>query len=95
MKECLDIIYSGEMEQIQTTIPLADIPKVMWDNKDIFEGFLLMTFSALVQSRKPFDLTVEKPLLFKISTCVYSESFNYPIFLEEQEGKFYYNQDKL
>lgn len=93
MNESLDIIFTHEHGQIQMTLPLEDLKKIdAFESKKKFEDTLNVLWLGLNYARHPLSAGIPKlRKLVKISTCVYSDSFDFlPEWHHDFDGKFYY-----
>lgn len=91
----LDIIFTHENGQLQTTLPLSELKEIgAFESKGKFENTLLLFWKAVNYSRPLQEQCPELPKLLKISYCIYVEydyEFAVPEWYNDQEGKFYYS----
>lgn len=92
--EVFDVIFTHEKGQTQMTIPLKLLPPTFFDSKSSMEENLLFAFEAATSFRivgsVAHKMEGKSPKLFKISTCIYSESY-IPEWYGSWDGKFYYS----
>ena len=93
MNEILQVIYTHEGGQYITDIPLVGLSNI-FISKIEMEKQLLLFWEIIKNTRKLKKRVWTKThnhKLVKISTCLYSEKMEGPIWYGDWDGKFYYN----